>query len=526
MKVRQHRDMLLFSIVLAALWASILIPAPAYTAESGGELIRVHMGQSKRISGPWPVKRVSVSDPKIADVQVLGPQEVLVQGKSVGTTDLFLWSTDEQVVERRVEVHLDLERLRQELKDLFPTSDLSVVQAGDVVAVRGDMARAESADEMQRFFEARDIKHVDMTSVAGVQQVLLKVRVAEVSRTALQAMTLNAFHTSEDFFGGSVIGSSGGAFNPISIGPEAGTIAGERVPFTFTEDVSVSPAATLFTGFPKAELEFFIQALAENQYLRTLAEPNLVTLSGEQASFLAGGQFPIPVVQGGSTDGTAVTIEYKEFGVRLNFLPQVLGEGTIRLQVTPEVSELTETGAVTIEGFTVPALVTRRAEATLQMKDGETFAMAGLISQSTQARNSRVPGLGNIPMLGALFRSVRYQTNETELVVLVTVNLVEPLKTQGPHEVPGAMHEAPDDWRIYVEGRIEKKEPPKISTAHADYLEKLGFSRLRGPGAWESYDQGAARSQAPLRADRKSFRSSGAAPHAASYSAGSTPQKE
>ena len=526
MRARQHREMFLLPIVLAALWAGMWIPAVAYAAESDADVLKVYRGQSKRISGPWPVKRVSVSDPAVADVQVLSPQEVLVQGKSVGTTDLFLWSTNEQVVERRVEVHLDLERLRRELKELFPDSDLSVVRAGDVVAVRGEMARAAAADEMQRYFKTREIKHVDMTRVAGVQQVLLKVRVAEVSRTALQAMTLNAFHTSEDFFGGSVIGSSGGAFNPINIGPEEGAIAGERVPFTFTEDVSVSPAATLFTGFPKAELEFFIQALAENQYLRTLAEPNLVTLSGEQASFLAGGQFPIPVVQGGNRDGTAVTIEYKEFGVRLNFLPHVLGEGTIRLQVTPEVSELTETGAVTIEGFTVPALVPRRAEATLQMKDGETFAMAGLIRQSTQARNSRVPGLGNIPVLGALFRSVRYQTDETELVVLVTVNLVEPLKTRGPHEVPGLMHEPPDDWRIYVEGRIEKKEPPRISTAHAEYLERMGFSRLRGPGAWESYDQGSARSQAPLRADRVSSSGSRAGPHAASYSTGRAPQKE
>ena len=260
----------------------------------------------------------------------------------------------------------------------------------------------------------------------------------------------------------------------------------------------MSPLVTLFTGFPDIDLEIFFQALAENQYLRLLAEPNLVAMSGEEANFLAGGEFPIPVVQGGSTSGVSVTIEYKEFGVRLRFRPTVLGDGTIRLKVAPEVSDLSETGAVEIQGFRVPSLLTRRAETTLEMKSGQSFALAGLMNQRDEGRSSRVPFLGELPILGALFRSVRYQTGDTELVVIAKATLVEPTSAAEPHPVPGVSHIEPRNWELYAGGKIEGAGtepglPPPTE------LKRMGFDRLRGPGAWASYSEGEEQSRASLR---------------------------
>jgi pilus assembly protein CpaC len=258
--------------------------------------------------------------------------------------------------------------------------------------------------------------------------------------------------------------------------------------------VSVPPSATLFAGFPSSDLQVFVQALAENQYLRILAEPTLTALSGEEATFLAGGEFPIPVVQGGGGVGTnlSITIEYKEFGVRLRFRPTVLGDGTIRLHVGPEVSDLSDQGAVEIQGFRIPSLITRRAETTLELKSGQTFAMAGLLNDRNLARSSRVPALGDVPVLGALFRSVRYEQGETELVVLVTTNLVEPLSVVCPPPVPGVTDSVPNDWEVYMEGRTEGHKLPCISESDAEWLRELGFDELVGPGAWEEYGQPAA----------------------------------
>ncbi|GAG12652.1 unnamed protein product, partial [marine sediment metagenome] len=261
--------------------------------------------------------------------------------------------------------------------------------------------------------------YVDMTSVAGVQQVLLQVRVAEVSRQALRTLAVNTLYASADFWGGITVAPSSGTplLSDITIGPGV-------------SEETFSAAVTIFGGVPRANFETFLKALAENQYLKILANPTLVALSGEEASFLAGGEFPIPVVQGtggGTGGGTSITIDYKEFGVRLLFRPVVLGDGTIRLYVAPEVSELTTIGAVEIEGFSVPALLTRKFETTLELKSGQTFAMAGLIKHKTEAITSRIPGLGDLPVLGPLFRSVQYIENETEMVVFVTASLVEPL---------------------------------------------------------------------------------------------------
>ncbi|HOF18717.1 MAG TPA: type II and III secretion system protein family protein [Phycisphaerae bacterium] len=464
------------------------------------QVLTVFLGRSQVVTAPWKTIRVSVTDPAIADVKVLTPTQVLLQAKAIGSTDLILWSQDEQVWRARVDVTADVQALQQQIQnEMFPDAKVKVTQAGNVLLITGSFANAEQAAQLRRFLDASELKYVDMTRVAGVQQVMLKVRIAEVSRVALRLLGINALHTNKDFFGASTIGSSsGGAINPISIGVADGTVAGQNLPFTFTSDTTVSSSVTLFAGFPKIDMEVFLQALAENQYLRVLAEPNLVALSGQEASFLAGGEYPIPIVQGSTTGGgSSISVEYREFGVRLQFRPTVLGENGIRLFVAPEVSELSDVGAVEIEGFRIPSVVTRKAATTLELKSGQSFAMAGLIRRSTNARTSRVPGLGDLPILGALFRSVRYELGETELIVLVTAELVEPLDMDIREKpVPGDFHIEPNDWELYAFGKIEGDIKAHLKTDPPAWIAQHRLQRLKGPGAWVRYTQPRAYSRA------------------------------
>ncbi|MEK7994809.1 MAG: pilus assembly protein N-terminal domain-containing protein, partial [Planctomycetota bacterium] len=321
------------------------------------ENITFLVGESTIVRPPWATVRVAVTDPTIANVQVLTPEQVLLQGLRAGTTDLILWSEDEKQVQQwKVQVRLDTVSFKAKLNELFPDTSLEVNQSGETLIVTGLLRSTEQATQLHDLLDKSKVTYVDMSSVAGVQQVLLQVRVAEVSRVALRALGFNAFHTDDDWFWGLRSGSSSGPLvSSIDIGVPAGTVAGDVTPFEFNQNVAASPAVSLFAGFPRADFEFFLQALIENQVLRILANPTLVALSGEQASFLAGGEFPIPVVQGSSGGGgsNAVTIQYKEFGVRVSFRPVVLGDGAIRLTAAPEVSDLSDAGAVTIQGFRV-----------------------------------------------------------------------------------------------------------------------------------------------------------------------------
>lgn len=482
-------------------WASgfyALAGSPASGASAAGdptvsdtssEILSLNVGRSITIQSPWMVKRISISDPKIADVQVLTPEKVLVFGKSVGVTDLVLWSENEDHAwQVQIHVQVDILRLEASLKRLFPRSSLSVFPSANVYVITGVIEKAEHIDRMHRYLEAMGVNYVDMTDLAGDQQVQIDVRVVEASRAAVKAFGINALRTGQDFFGASTIGPDGGGpLNPINIGVPDTSSAGPNIPFGFIGDTSASPAATILAGFPRADLELFIQALAENQYLRILAEPTLVALSGEEASFLAGGEFPIPVVQNSSGGGSSITIEYKEFGVSLSFVPTVLGEGKIRLHIAPEVSSLSTLGSVEIEGFRIPSVLTRRAETTLVLHSGQTFAMAGLLSQDTTARASRVPLLGNLPILGSMFRSVRYENGETELLILVTASLVEPLSDASDRPLPGSAHVPPTDAEFYGQGRIEGRVPSYSRSDAGKMLSQLGLGELKGPGGWDSF---------------------------------------
>jgi len=471
-------------------------------APSDEEAVTIIIGESRIIKSPWPATRVAVTDPKVANVQVLTPEQVLLQGTQVGSTDLILWGQDEtQTWRRRIKTNIDIAHFEDELAELFPLASLRLSQSKDVLIVRGLLRKASQVTQLRDYLEKIGVAYVDMTSLAGVQQVQIQVRVAEVSRSALRTMGINAFHTGNDFFVASRPGSAaGGALVPsIDIAPPSGTVVGDTT-YSFNSDVSAGSLITLFAGFPRADFEFFMQSLAENQYVRVLANPTLVALSGEDAEFLVGGEYPIPVVQGGggNSSGSSVTIEYKEYGIRLMFKPTVLGDGTIRLKASQVVSDLSDVGSVVVEGFSIPALTTRKAETTLELNSGQTFAMAGLIKHNVGAVTSGIPGLSNLPILGPLFRSVRYQEKETELVMLVTAELVEPMSLATAPPLPGFLHTAPSDWELYGKARIESEEPAKIDAANAQWLEKMGLTELFGAGAWDSYGKDAPSSQAEM----------------------------
>ena len=488
--MRLHLSILTALTQLAIGTAPFASPVPSQ-AEQEVESISIDVGRSYRLESPWSIAGVSLTDPEVADVQVLTPQLALFTGTSPGITDALVWGETGELRSLRVEVMVDVEPIVSDLRALFPGANLEVSNSRSGLVVSGRLARADEAPRLKSYLDGLGFAALDSTRLPGVQQVQVKVKIAEVSRTALRSLGANAFISDDDFFGGSVVGpSQGGPINPVSIGPPEGASGAGDTPFVFTQDVAVSPAVTLFGGFPSENVEFFVQALVENQYMRVLAEPTLVALSGEQASFLAGGEFPIPVVQGagGGNGGTSITIEFKEFGVGLRFRPVVLGDGEIQMSVFSEVSDISDIGSIQVVGFQVPAITTRRAETTLELATGQTFAIAGLLRETVMAQHSRIPGLGSLPILGPLFRSVRYRTGETELVVLVTAALVEPLSEVVYAPLPGEEHVPPTDWELYVNGSLEGKAPPRLDPQQAQWLKEHGLDQLEGPGAWAVHD--------------------------------------
>lgn len=439
------------------------------------QIIDVMVGESRTIDAAWPVKKVSVADPEIADVDAISPTRVSIRGRAIGITELAIESEQGETWRARLAISADTSRLQGQLRKLFANSSLNVSQIDDIVVVNGTLARAEDAVQMRQLLELSKLEYLDLTGVAGLQQVQLQVKVAEVSRTGLRY--LNADFAFTD--GTASVGVNNGASNTFSPGTPSGTLLR-----------SLPGGTTIFGSgmLNGTAFEYFLQALTENQYLRLLAEPTLVARSGQEAQFLAGGEIPIPIAQVGGGDTTEISIEYKEFGVRLKFTPTVLGDGRIELKLRPEVSQLSDVGAVELLGTRIPSLLTRRVETTLELQSGQTFAIAGLLDQKDNASVSKIPLLGDLPVLGTLFRSVRYSREDTEMVVLVTASLIEPSSNELNPPVPGDFHVVPSDWELYAEGRLEGRSKIRVAPAQKDRLKRLGLDQLYGPGAWASYD--------------------------------------
>jgi pilus assembly protein CpaC len=389
------------------------------TDSSGFERVVLTAGRSTVLSTTFDVTRIAVTNPAVADAVVVAPREILIDGKGAGTVSLIVWGAQER---RQYDVVVDpgVTPLQQTFQQLFPGEDIRVAMNDENIILTGSvssnavMLRAgEIADGMSS--KTGVINMLQLPGGSESQQVMLQVRVAEVNRKAIQELGINLFSTRPEATGRITTQQFGA---PNFDDEKAGGLV-------------FSDFLNLFFFNRKEGLGAAIKALEQKGLFQSLAEPNLIAYNGQEASFLAGGEFPVPVVQG-SGAASNVTIMFKEFGVRLNFRPTIAGD-VIRLKVRPEVSSLDFNNGITLQGFRVPALITRRAETDVELRDGQSFAIAGLLNNVTQNDGANVPFLSKIPIIGYLFKSNADRKERTELMVLVTPRLVRPLN---PDEVP------------------------------------------------------------------------------------------
>ena len=491
-------------LVVVFLFCLAVVPAAGAAPQDAVHEIDLAVGRSHVVNAEHRISKVIVVDPSVADLEVVGPRRIVLFGRKLGFTDVILHFEDDSSATYQLDVTIDSVSLQSRLDSLFGRG-ITVDQQDGVLVLAGIVDNVDEAVQLESFMEARDYDYVDMTRIPGIQQVLLKVRIAEVSRDALRTLAFSAVAGGSSVFGGFQPGADpGGSFNPVGITPTAnGQISPSNYVYQDQTNL-VTNAATLFGGIPAADLALYIKALTQNNYFRLLAEPNLVAISGEEASFLVGGEFPVPVIQGTSVGvGSSLSVEYKEVGVRLSFRPEVLGGNRIRLAVAPEVSELSETfGGVSFQGTSVPGILVRRSSTTVELNSGQTFAMAGLLQSKTEAQTAAVPLLGELPIIGALFRSVRYRDKQTELVVLVTAELVEPIDALSGSEVlPGDYHVRPNDWQLFMEGKIQGSVIAPLPDEQANTLRKLGIDNLEGPGAWKRFDDPSVPARPDYRVD-------------------------
>lgn len=421
-------------VIVAVL--GLLLPADAAAqGMAASAKLEIAIGNSHVIRHPVVLQRVSIADPQIADAVVVSAQEIVINGKSVGTTSVILWDNAGGRELYSVRVTPDVETLREDLSAMFPDDSVEVNAAGTSVVVSGQVSDALKAERVLALagLAVPEGEVIDQLKVPEPGQVLLQVRFAEVSRTALERTGINLLRWNPDELSGSTSAGRPPPFSGDFGGGADGPMGGEILQ-------SFSDAVNLFLFAPEADLAIFIQALKSNGLFRSLAEPNLLAVHGQEASFLAGGEFPYPVVQGGAAAG-AVTIQFREFGVRLNFTPTITNSGNVRLHVAPEVSTLDFANGLTLQGFNIPSILTRKAETEIELRDGQTFAIAGLVDNSMLEDVDKVPVLGDIPILGALFRSKEIRQNRSELLVLVTPRLMAPLDQ--PPAVPTG---EPSEW--------------------------------------------------------------------------------
>lgn len=425
--------------------------AEATQIPANGRPIVLEVGGGTLIRLPRPAGTVFVANPEIADVQVKSPELVYVSAKSPGQTVIYAVDTNDRVLlNAPVRVELPLSQLRRSLKQLVPESAISVTQVDSSLVLSGAVASAGQAEKARVLAAAiaggvKGGQVVNRLSVATPNQVNLRVRFAEVDRTILKQIGVdwNKFPGSQVAF---ETLNNGMPRSVTSITPQTTTVSNGVVTITPATVMAAIPGTNFLTlgMFPSANaLSATVEALATEGFLTVLAEPNLTAVSGQTASFLAGGEFPVPVVQSVSTGAPAISVQFQQFGVQLAFTPTIIDADHLSLRIRPEVSQLSTQGEVTISGFTIPALTVRRAETTVELASGQSFALAGLLQHNTSQDISKVPWLGDIPILGALFRSNKFQNDETELVIIITPYLVEPTATRPAAPTDG--FEAPHD---------------------------------------------------------------------------------
>jgi pilus assembly protein CpaC len=365
------------------------------------------------------LRRVYVSNPAVLDSFTASPHQIVVTAKAAGVSSLILWDENGESQVYLISSDVDVAELQHALKDALPYENVRAEGHEEEVALAGRVSSpqaAETAVKLAGMFSKSVANSIQVTQ-QHAPQVKLKVRIVEIDRSRAQDLGFNFFGTGKNSFN-----STTGQFPAITPAPQGGTSNGSSSAL-----LALSSLLNLFYFNHDLGVGAAIEALFNKQILQILAEPTITAVSGEKASFLAGGEFPYPVIQGSNGGFTSVTIQFRPYGVKLDFTPIVLPDGTINLKVAPEVSALDYTNSVTISGYTVPAISTRRAETQVELKNDQSFMISGLLDNRTTDQLSKIPGIGDIPILGELFKSKNVQRSVTELAVIVTPTLVDPL---------------------------------------------------------------------------------------------------
>ncbi len=454
-------------VLLAVVLAFRSSAQPAVTVEiltpghAGEFIVPLNKSQILRLNVPYT--DLSIGNPKIADVLPITTKQIYVLGKEVGLTNLLVYGEEGALLAvLDLVVTYDVEGLKQRLFELLPNEKIGVRAVGSSVVLTGTVSKGEKVSQVLAIagrFAPKQI--VNMLTLKGSQQVMLEVRFVEIARSASKALGLQTFSTPGTGVGDFTFRTGTQAFRNFgtpetSVGPGGNVLeGGDPIIGLVGALPALLTGIPLFRGtFTRSNFSLVFDALETKNLVKTLAEPNLLALSGETASFLAGGEFPIPVVESVGGADTAQSVEFKEFGISLAFTPTVLENGRISLVVTPEASTLDFSIQATIGNTLVPGLKTRRVTTTIELGDGQSFTIAGLLENNYSNNIGQFPWLGDLPIIGALFRSTEFQRNETELVILVTPYLVKPAKAG---TVIGAadLYKPPSDVDLFFHGRLD-----------------------------------------------------------------------
>ena len=428
-------------LALPASPAPALAPSAQATPEQSLQSevpLRVMVGKSVLINTSDRLRRVSVTDPTVADAIVVTPTQILVHGRAPGEISLIIWDEMEHSRSFDLRVDVDVTAASEEMRNIFPKDSITLTASRSAIVLSGHVNTKEDAERAALIAAAynKNVVNVLTFGPAGVQEVLLEVKFAEIDRTALTQLGLNLVSTgATNTFGALSTGQFGGVTGS-AVDTGSTTVPGSNLVAGATGNgvgggFGTNNILNLFLFRRDINLGAMIQALQQQNVLQILAEPNLIAVDGKEANFLAGGEFPFPIVQGVG-GAQSLTIQFKEYGIRLKFTPTIMASGNIHLRVNPEVSQLDFTNSVTVNGTLIPALSTRKAETEFEMQDGQSFVIAGLIDNTVNSITSKIPGLGDIPILGNLFKSKSLQKEKTELMVLVTAHRVSPTNQPPP----------------------------------------------------------------------------------------------
>ena len=435
---------LAFAVVALPAW--LHSTAQQQIAPAEGQTLHVLVGKSVIVNVQAPMTRVLSSNPVVVETLATSPNQVVVEGKAAGASSLILWDEGGHSQILDVVVDLDIAGLRSSIQRAYPSEAIEVQADGGKLILSGSASEPRITEELVKMASnySKEVINSVTVPVSHDRQVMLEVKFAEVDRTALSQLGFNFLSTGAGNTIGTTTTGQFGSFGQEKINDSIGVKANPKpdvfrpsagsshVPFV--SEQTLNQVLNIFLFRPDIHLGAVIQALQQRNVLQILAEPNLMALNGQKASFLAGGEFPFPVIQQGQNVGV-VTIQFRPFGVRLDFTASVGKDDVIRLHVAPEVSTLDFANALTISGFTIPAISSRRAETEIELKDGQSFGIAGLIDHRVQSQFSKVPGFGDIPVLGQFFRSKNVNRSNSELLVLVTPHIIDPVRTVAPAPV-------------------------------------------------------------------------------------------